>query len=156
MMEPKPKRVKIDCETTENGLFTEEFPNSSAPSFDRRNSEENYIPQKVEKERAKIDAGNKQLPACEHGVECIKTDLIHFAEFWHPTKTDEEKISQDKGECYEEDECEVVEFSCHEMEATQQLYEEYSDDSGDEIDENSNVMHSNHEKQVSPDSSESR
>jgi len=137
-MEPTEKRRKTDNETTGNGISNKKLPISND---DGRDSEENHRSPQNEIERRDIGAGNEQLPVCERGVECSETDLIHFAEFWHPTKSEEEENSKNEGESHEEDECEVVELPCHELAATQQVFEEYSDSEADnDGDENSNTL----------------
>lgn len=161
VMEPMQKRLKTGSETTKNDKLNEKFRNSNESSFDGRNFEENHSSIQANIERAKIDPGNQQLPVCEDGVDCNKIDLIHFAEFWHPTKEEEhegkEEKSKNGGCCYEEDECEVVELPCHELEATQQVFEEYSDsESDDELDENANTLRKSNEQQASAESLESQ
>ena len=160
-MEQKVKRLKTGSETAENDPLNEKFPDLNDSSFDGRNSEENHSSKQANIERAKIDPGNQQLPVCEDGVDCSKIDLIHFAEFWHPTKKEEqegeEEESKNGGCCYEEDECEVLELPCHELEATQQVFDEYADsESDDGLDENKNTLRKANEQQPSADSLESQ
>lgn len=82
------------------------------------------------------------LLPCEHGVDCTETDLIHFAEFWHPTKRDEASEASNKDSCREEEECEVVELkgdptlSDVEVESTQPVFEEFSDSEDDSCEAN--------------------
>lgn len=160
-MEPEEKRLKIDKDSIENGILNKKISASNESSFDGRNSKENHGSQAAEIERAEIDAGNGQLPVCDHGVECSETDLIHFAEFWHPTKTEEREIENEhnEGECYEKDECEFVELPFHEVEATQQVCEDYSDSESDDVDgadENSNTLKKSKDEQPSADSLKSQ
>ena len=137
-MEPQEKRLKIDNETLVNADSNNNLPVQKESLLDGRNSPENQSSQQAETERVEIDAGNEQFPVCEHGVDCSETDLIHFAEFWHPTKPeDKEENNLDEDECLEENECEVVDLPCYEIEATQEVLEEYSDSESDDVDGNS-------------------
>lgn len=160
-MEPKQKRLKTVSETTENDMLNEKVRSLSESSFDGGNFEENHSSIQANIDRAKLDPENQQLPVCEDGVDCNKIDLIHFAEFWHPTKEEQHEGKEEQSKngscCYEEDECEVVELPCHELEATQQVFEEYSDsESDDELDENADTLRKSSEQQPSTESLESQ
>lgn len=160
-MEPKQKRLKTVSETTENDMLNEKVRSLSESSFDGGNFEENHSSIQAKIDRAKLDPENQQLPVCEDGVDCNKIDLIHFAEFWHPTKEEQHEGKEEQSKngscCYEEDECEVVELPCHELEATQQVFEEYSDsESDDELDENADTLRKSSEQQPSTESLESQ
>lgn len=141
-MEPSEKRQKLDQESVYQS-------NSKESSVDSENLEENkgYI----------VNAGNivvdTQLPVCEEGANCNRTDLIHFAEFWHPTKTDE-----NENQYFEENECEVIELAGQDLAATQEIYEEdYSNsESDEEQDYNSNIIRKNEKQHSGSDSLDSR
>lgn len=161
VMEPRQKRLKTVSETTENDMLNEKVRSLSESSFDGGNFEENHSSIQAKIDRAKLDPENQQLPVCEDGVDCNKIDLIHFAEFWHPTKEEQHEGKEEQSKngscCYEEDECEVVELPCHELEATQQVFEEYSDsESDDELDENADTLRKSSEQQPSTESLESQ
>ena len=128
-MEPGVKRLKTDNNSTENGISKEKPSISNESSCDGKKS---VVKQGSEMERA-LDAGNEQLPVCQHGAACNETDLIHFAEFWHPTeKQDGDDNNNDGDENYEENECEVIELPYYEAASTQPVFDEDYSDSGSE------------------------
>ena len=135
-MEPSEKRQKLGQESVYQS-------SSKESSVVGGNLEENnnYI------ENTGNIVLNTKLPVCEEGANCNRTDLIHFAEFWHPTKTDEEENQR-----LEENECEVIELAGQDWEATQEVCEEeYSSSESDEgQDYNSNTIRKN--KQQHPGS----
>lgn len=128
-MEPREKRQKLGQESVYQS-------SSKESSVVGGNLEENnnYI------ENAGNIVLNTKLPVCEEGANCNRIDLIHFAEFWHPMKTDEKE-----NQCLEENECEVIELAGQDWEATQEVWEE--DNSNSESDEgqdyNSNTIRKN-------------
>ncbi|KAJ7361887.1 hypothetical protein OS493_014533 [Desmophyllum pertusum] len=98
-----------------------------------RAMETNPESNKALKWKRALDAGNEQLPVCQHGAACNETDLIHFAEFWHPTeKQDGDDNNNDGDENYEENECEVIELPYYEAASTQPVFDEDYSDSGSE------------------------
>ena len=131
-MEPNVKRLKTDQDSTENGISSTKPSVSNESPCDRRKSSDK---QDAVTEGAP-DAGKKsseQLPVCKHGVECTETDLIHFAEFWHPTKTDDvDQNNNSEDENCEENECEVVELPCFEDTSTQPVFDDFGYDSDSE------------------------
>lgn len=153
-LEPKEKRLKID-EISKNGDSNNNVLISKESPFDSHNCKENHSIPRVESDHVEIDAGNGR-PVCEHGVDCSETDLIHFADFWHPTKTDgDEEDDQKESGSHEVDECEVVELPFYNVEATQEVYDDSSDsgsDNGDVVDGNSNTIKHCQEKDYSFDS----
>ena len=59
--------------------------------------------------------------------------MIHFAEFWHPTKTDDvDQNNNSEDENCEENECEVVELPCFEDTSTQPVFDDFGYDSDSE------------------------
>ena len=73
-------------------------------------------------------------PPCEKGVDCTETELIHFAEYWHPTKSDEERnqSTDESSRAEETEELQVVDLEHHgtcfmQDQATQPSFEEFSD-----------------------------
>lgn len=150
-LEPKEKRLKID-EISENADSNNNVLISKNGSH---NCKENESIQQDESDQVEIDAGNGR-PVCELGVDCHETDLIHFADFWHPTKTngDEEDDQKESGSG-EVDECEVEELPFYSVEATQEVYDDPSDsesDNGDVVDGNSNTIKHCQGKDYSVDS----
>ena len=113
-------------------------------SYEKKSSDKQDL-----KTEPAVDAGNEQLPVCKHGAECTQTDLIHFAEFWHPTaKGDGEENNNEKGESCEENECEVVELPYFDVESTQPVFDEYCDSESEDGD----VTVKTHEDRLSSDS----
>ena len=153
-LEPKEKRLKI-VEISKNSDSNNNVSISKEAPFDSHNCKENQSIQRVETDHVEIDAGNGRL-VCEHGVDCTETDLIHFADFWHPTKTDvDEEDDQKESGSHEVDECEVVELPFYSVEATQEVYDDPSDsesDNGDVVDGNSNTIKHCQEKDYRLDS----
>lgn len=150
-MEPEVKRLKTDNDSTQNGMLNEkpsisnEFSDSGKRSSDIRSDQTERAP----------DAGNERLPVCKHGLECNETDLIHFAEFWHPTENEEEGDENNNKErdTYEEEECEVVELPYCEVECTQPVFdEEYSDSETENGEDGKSVVSKTHEERLSSDS----
>lgn len=132
-MEPCEKRPKLVQQTTEHRYLTRKCANSNESSGGDKNSDEYRSAIKS----AKDHAVDEQLPVCQNGANCSKIELIHFAEFWHPTKTDD----RNEDNCLEENERDVTELPYDELESTQQIYEELSDsDSNGALDENSNRL----------------
>lgn len=100
-----------------------------------------------------LHAGNEQLPVCKHGEECTQIDLIHFAEFWHPTaKSDGDEDSTEKGESCEENECEVVDLPCVDEESTQPVFDDYCDSESEDGEDEGSVTAKTHEERFSSDS----
>ena len=141
-MEPSEKRQKLGQESVYQS-------SSKESSVVGGNLEENnnYI------ENAGNIVLNTKLPVCEEGANCNRTDLIHFAEFWHPTKTDEEENQR-----LEENECEVIELAGQDWEATQEVCEEeYSSSESDEgQDYNSNTIRKNKQQHSGSNSLDSQ
>ncbi|XP_015780188.1 PREDICTED: uncharacterized protein LOC107358070 [Acropora digitifera] len=141
-MEPCEKRPKLGQESVCQS-------SSKESSVVGRNLEENnnYI------ENAGNIVLNTKLPVCEEGANCNRTDLIHFAEFWHPTKTHEKE-----NQCLEENECEVIELAGQDWEATQEVCEEeYSSSESEEgQDYNSNTIRKNKQQHSESNSLDSQ
>lgn len=151
-MEPDVKRLKTDKDITENGISSAKPLISTQSPCDGTKSSDK---QAVETEGAP-DAGNdssEQLPVCKHGIECTETDLIHFAEFWHPTEKDDghQNNNNEDDKC-EENECEVVELPYGEATNTQPVFDEYSDSDSENGEAEISVTVKTHEERLSSDS----
>ena len=84
----------------------------------------------------------EKLPLCKLGVDCTDMDLVHFAEFWHPTcgedmnraRTEDQNQGDSdwdrkQDEVHEVEECDFGEVSGgYEMEATQLICDDYDED----------------------------
>lgn len=127
-MEPEVKRLKTDKKSMKNGVADEKFIISDEFSDSERSTTDN----RGDRAERAPDAGNEQLPVCKHGLECNEIDLIHFAEFWHPTDTKLEDYENNnvEAEKHEEEECDMVELPNYQVECTQPVFddEDYSDD----------------------------
>lgn len=147
-MEPEVKRLKTDNDTKDNGISDEKSDISrESPFYGKKRSDK----QDLETEPA-VDAGNEQLPMCKHGAECTQTDLIHFAEFWHPTaEGDGDENNNKGGESCEENECEVVEFPYFDVESTQPVFDEYCDSESEDGEDGGTVTIKTHEDRLSSD-----
>ena len=148
-MEPELKRLKTDYDSKENGTSDEksaisrESPNNGEKCSDNHN---------VETEPA-LHAGNEQLPVCKHGEECTQIDLIHFAEFWHPTaKGDGDEDNNKEGEICEENECEVVDLPFFDVESTQPVFDDCCDSESEDGEDEGSVTAKSHEERFSSDS----
>ena len=127
-MEPEVKRLKTDKKSMKNGVADEKFIISDEFSDSERSTTDN----RGDRAERAPDAGNEQLPVCKRGLECNEIDLIHFAEFWHPTDKKLEDYENNNVEAgkHEEEECDVVELPNYQVECTQPVFddEDYSDD----------------------------
>ena len=130
--EPERKRQKTADGVPQNGTLDEESLFALKSSRPGENSERNIDLQQPqskeagEEERAK-DAGNETLPVCDHGIDCNQTGLIHFAEFWHPTKSElREEVTDNKELKDEENECQVEDLP-FEMASTQPSFDDWYD-----------------------------
>ncbi|XP_078382045.1 uncharacterized protein LOC144664717 [Oculina patagonica] len=151
-MEPDVKRLKTDKDNTENGIsYAKALISTQSPCDGTESSDK----QTVETEGS-LDAGkdsNEQLPVCKHGVECTETDLIHFAEFWHPTEKDDGDQNNNKeDESCEENECEVLELPYDEATATQPVFDEFSDSDSENGEDDNSVIVKSHEERLGSDS----
>lgn len=146
-MEPELKRFKTDKNSKENGTSDEKSVISRESLGDGEKPSDKHD---VETEPAR-KAGNEQLPVCKHGEDCTQTDLIHFAEFWHPTaKSDRDENNNKEGDSCEENECEVVELPYFDVEGTQPVFDEYSDsESEDGEDEGSGKVKTHEDRLIS-------
>lgn len=147
-MEPEVKRLKTDNKSTENGLVDEK----SNISYEFADSEWNTADERAERAP---DAGKGQLPVCQHGLECNDIDLIHFAEFWHPTerKLEADENNNEKDEKHEEEECEVVELPNYYVDCTQPVFdEEYSDSEAENGEDDKFFASKSHEEHLGSDS----
>ena len=149
-MEPELKRFKTDSDSTGNGTSDEKSAISRESPRDGKNPSDKHD---VETEPA-LHAGNGQLPVCKHGEECTQIDLIHFAEFWHPTeKNDGDEDNNKEDDSCEENECEVVELPNFGEESTQPVFDEYCDS---ESEDEGSVTVKTHEDRLGSDSSGSQ
>ena len=148
-MEPELKRFKTEDDSKENGTsdaksgISRESPSNGEKCSDKHD---------VETERA-LHAGNQQLPVCKHGAECTQIDLIHFAEFWHPTaKDDGDEDNNKEEESGEENECEVVDLPYFGEESTQPVFDDYCDSESEDGEDEGSVTARTHEERFSSDS----
>lgn len=148
-MEPALKRFKTDDDPKENGTSDKK---SAISRESPHNGEKCSDKPKMEREPA-LHAGNEQLPVCKHGEECTQIDLIHFAEFWHPTaKSDGDEDSSEKGESCEENECEVVDLPYVDEESTQPVFDDYCDSESEDGEDEGSVTAKTHEERFSSNS----
>jgi len=148
-MEPELKRFKKVNDSKENetsdekSAISREFPHNGEKCSDKHD---------VETEPA-LHAGNEQLPVCKHGEECTQIDLIHFAEFWHPTaKDDEDENNNKEEESCEENECEVVDLPYFDVESTQPVFDDYCDSESEDAEDEGSGTVKTHEDRLGSDS----